>query len=52
MKFAIGIIIGCVSAFAAGQGIVPSKSQKFWLIGAWLIGMPMTTALFVSIILE
>lgn len=47
-----GIIVAILAATAAGQGTVIGPKQKYWLLTAWLIGVPLSSAMILSAILE
>ena len=44
----LGIVLAIAGAFAAGQGTVVTKNQKWWLVAAWLILIPTAAALILS----
>lgn len=43
----LSLPIGLAAAFAAGQGTVVGPNQKYWLIGAWLVGLPTSALLMI-----
>ena len=47
MLLIIGITLGAIGAFAGAQSTVVGPHQRYWLIAAWLVVVPISAVFIV-----